>query len=114
MADRDPKKTPEAAAIRVFVIILFCICFGIVVAAHLMYNQHIGELKIFARLRLEDDRRDLVILDQNDSLLLAGHLSVNMPHHLHAYSCLPNKESQGVSSSYQPDMYDIMYIYCIV
>ena len=106
-----------------FVIILFCICFGIVVAAHLMYNQHIGELKIFARLRLEDDSRDLVILDQNDSLLLAGHLSVNMPHHLHAYSCLPNKESQGVSSSYQPSttlflicmiLYNVYILYCIV
>ena len=31
MAERDPKKNPEAAAIRVFVIILFCL--NVVVAA---------------------------------------------------------------------------------
>ena len=86
-------------AIQVFVVILFFLCSRIVIAAHVLYNQHIGEVKIFERLRLEDDSRDLVVLDENDTVLLAGHLSVNMPHHLHAYSCLPNKESQGVSSS---------------
>ena len=93
-----------------FVIILFCFCFGIVVAAHLLYNQHIGELKIFERLRLEDDTRDLVILDQNDSVLLAGQLSVNMPHHLHAYSCLPNQESPGVSQ----ELYLVLFSFSLL
>ena len=34
-----------------------------------------------------------MILDLKDKEIMSGHLSVNMPHHLHAYSCLPTTNS---------------------
>ena len=40
------KKTPETTALKVFVVILFSLCFAIVLAAHILYNQHIGEVNI--------------------------------------------------------------------
>ena len=42
----DIKKTPETTALKVFVVILFSLCFAIVLAAHVLYNQHIGEVTI--------------------------------------------------------------------
>ena len=38
------KATPETTALKVFVVILFSLCFAIVLAAHVLYNQHIGEV----------------------------------------------------------------------
>ena len=40
------KKTPETTALKGFVVILFSLCFAIVLAAHILYNQHIGEVHI--------------------------------------------------------------------
>ena len=38
------KATPETTVLKVFVVILFSLCFAIVLAAHVLYNQHIGEV----------------------------------------------------------------------
>ena len=38
------KSSPEATALKVFVVVLFSLCFAIVLLAHILYNQHIGEV----------------------------------------------------------------------
>ena len=38
------KSSPEATALKVFVVLLFSLCFAIVLVAHILYNQHIGEV----------------------------------------------------------------------
>ncbi len=40
------KSSPEATALKVFVVLLFSLCFAIVLVAHILYNQHIGEVTI--------------------------------------------------------------------
>eukprot|EP00092_Neocalanus_flemingeri_P006045 GFUD01006514.1.p1 GENE.GFUD01006514.1~~GFUD01006514.1.p1 ORF type:complete len:810 (-),score=153.12 GFUD01006514.1:109-2538(-) len=83
------KKKPEDNPLRCVVVILFALCFGIVLSAHIVYNQHIGEVRIFETVRLEEAHRNLLVYDHNNSLIIAGRLGVQMPHEIHPYSCLP-------------------------
>ena len=41
------KSSPEATTLKVFVLVLFSLCFAIVLLAHILYNQHIGEVKMY-------------------------------------------------------------------
>jgi len=83
------KKKPEDNPLRCVVVVLFALCLGMVLTAHILYNQHIGEVRIFERVRLEEAHRNLMVYGPNNSLIITGQLGVQMPHDLHSYSCLP-------------------------
>ena len=100
------KSSPEATALKVFVVLLFSLCFAIVLVAHILYNQHIGEVtiiigcylktkmynvqvRIFKTIRLEEASRNLLVFDHDNILVSSARLGVNMGDHLHPYKCLP-------------------------
>ena len=104
------KSSPEATALKVFVVVLFSLCFAIVLLAHILYNQHIGEVdmprpqletnnlcfmqllsqvRIFKTIRIEEATRNLLVYDQDNILVSSARLGVNMGDHLHPYKCLP-------------------------
>ena len=98
------KSSPEATALRVFVVVLFSLCFAIVLLAHILYSQHIGEVRvklpstvnifeiqvrIFKTIRLEEASRNLLVYDHDNNLVSSARLGVNMGDHLHPYKCLP-------------------------
>jgi len=88
------RKKPEDNPLRCVVVVLFALCLGMVLSAHIMYNQHIGEVRIFERVRLEEAHRNLLVYGPNNSLVITGKLGVQMPHDLHSYSCLPTGEKK--------------------
>ena len=102
------KSSPEATALKVFVVVLFSLCFAIVLLAHILYNQHIGEVslvpnnaakniiciylsqvRIFKTIRIEEATRNLLVYDRDNILVSSARLGVNMGDHLHPYKCLP-------------------------
>merc|ERR1712142_10660 len=83
------RKKPEDNPLRCVVVVLFALRLGMVLSAHILYNQHIGEVRIFERVRLEEAHRNLMVYGPNNTLVITGQLGVQMPHDLHSYSCLP-------------------------
>ena len=119
------KSSPEATALKVFVVVLFSLCFAIVLLAHILYNQHIGEValsqkmkqrildiciclsqvRIFKTIRIEEATRNLLVYDRDNSLMSSARLGVNMGDHLHPYKCLPGDHDHlGEAKCYEwPD-----------
>ena len=99
------KSSSEATALKVFVVLLFSLCFAIVLVAHILYNQHIGEVerslyllsqnsnvtqvRIFKTIRLEEASRNLLVFDHDNILVSSARLGIHMGDHLHPYKCLP-------------------------
>ena len=94
------KKKPEDNPLRCFVLVLFCVCLAMVLSAHLLYYQHIGEVRLFERVRLEEASRRLLVFYPNNSLVVAAHLGTHMPHSTHPYPCLHHTTDTGVTGSH--------------
>jgi len=87
-------KKPEETKLRVAVFVLFSLCFSLVLASHVLYNQHIGEIRLFPNVRLEEEQRRMIMYDKNDNFVLSAELGIDIPRNLDPYNCLPNQLSQ--------------------
>ncbi|XP_023329548.1 myogenesis-regulating glycosidase isoform X5 [Eurytemora carolleeae] len=90
----DLKKKPEETRLRFVVLFLFLGCVSIVLTSHILYHQHIGELRLFPTVRLEEAERKMLLFDRDDRLVLTADLGVDLPQDLHPYSCIPTLSDQ--------------------
>lgn len=82
------KKNADKKKLNFVVTFFFLACAGLIIGAHFVYYRHLGEIRLFGQLKLEEAHRRMFLYDSEDELVIESRLGVTFPGEVHPYPCI--------------------------
>ncbi|CAB4059217.1 unnamed protein product [Lepeophtheirus salmonis] len=95
-----PIRKSEVIKLQIFVTVLFLLIVLFVGTAHVTHYRHVGEMRLFGRVKLEESLGRIFIFNAEDALTVEAELGGQFTQGVHPYPCKNTQNTKKGSSSF--------------